>query len=117
MIPSRVLGSGVNSLSSLCICGDAATGLTAAGTDATDALEIVNVYSQVTTTAASTGVILPDTETSETLLVANDGASTLTVYPQSGSTIDGGSSVSIATGKRRFFIAVSPTIWVSLLGA
>lgn len=117
MIPSRVLGSGVNSLSSLCICGDGVTGLTAAGSSASDALVLTSVYNHVTTTAASTGVQLPATETGETIVVANDGVNALTVYPPTGSTIDGAASVSLATGKRRFFFAVSPTIWLSLLGA
>jgi len=49
--------------------------------------------------------------------VANDGASSLTVYPQSGTTIDGAASVAIATTKRRVFIGISPTVWVSILGA
>mgnify|MGYP006281824527 CR=1 FL=1 len=31
-IPSRVLGSGVNSMSTVAICGDGGTGLTATGT-------------------------------------------------------------------------------------
>ena len=47
----------------------------------------------------------------------NNGASSLTVYPQTGSTVDGGASVAIATGKERIFFGISPTIWLSHLGA
>jgi len=116
-IPSRVLGAGVNSLATVSICGDGVTGLVAAGTTAATALQLKFVYNQVATTAASSGVKLPITETGELIVVANDGANSLTVYPQTGSTIDGVSSVSIATTKRAFFIAVSLTAWVSILGA
>lgn len=117
MIPSRVLSSGVNSLSSLCICGDGATGLSAAGSSSSDALVLTSVYNEVSTTASSTGVQLPTTEMGASVMVVNDGANALTVYPTSGSTIDGGSSVSVAASKRRLFFAFSNTVWFSLLGA
>jgi len=117
MIPSRVLASGLNSLTSLCVCGDGVTGLTATGSSAADALAMTSVFNRVTTTGASTGVILPTTEMGADVVVANDGANALTVYPQSGSTIDGNSSVSIAAGKRRVFFGFSNSLWISLLGA
>lgn len=116
MIPSRVLGAGVNSLVSLCICGDGAVGLTATGSSATDALVLSSVFNRLTTTAASTGVKLPATEMGADIVIANDGANTLTVYPQSG-TIDGSASVTIAAGKRRIFFGFSDSLWISLLGA
>ena len=117
MIPSRVFTSGLNSLSVLSICWDGVTDLTATGSTSSDALALTSVFNQVSTTAASTGVMLPSTEMGEDIVVANDGANTLTVYPQSGSTIDGSASVSIAAGKRRIFFAFSNTLWISLLGA
>ena len=55
-IPSRVLGSGVNSLSTVAICGDGGTGLSAAGTTSTDATQLVKVYNNLTTVASGTGV-------------------------------------------------------------
>lgn len=116
MIPSRVLASGLNSLSSLNIGGDVDSGATATGTTSSDAYQIVSVYTQFTTVDASTGAILPTTETGMELMIANDGAHTLTVYPSSG-TIDGASSVSIAAGKRRIFYGMTLTTLVSLLGA
>jgi hypothetical protein len=89
----------------------------AAGTSATDATQLSGSWSVVATTASSTGVKLVPAENGATLMVANDGAQTLTVYPQTGTTIDGAASVTIATTKRRFFIGTSPTTWVSILGA
>lgn len=51
------------------------------------------------------------------VVVFNSGASSLTVYPIAGTTVDGGSSVAIATGKERIFFGFSPTVWLSHLGA
>jgi len=116
-IPSRVQGSGQSGGSTTAICGDVGNTLTATGSSASDALSLSTVYSRVSTTAASTGVKLPTAETAAFLVVANDGANSLTVYPQTGATIDGASSVAIATTKRRLFVGISPTTWVSLLGA
>lgn len=116
-IPSRVLAAGNSPLSSVSICGDVGNTLTAAGSSSTDALQLSAVHNRVSTTAASTGVKLPPAETGAVVTVSNDGASTLTVYPQSGSTIDGAASASIATTKRRVFIGISTTTWVSILGA
>lgn len=116
-IPSRVLAAGNSPLSSVTICGDVGNTLTAAGSSATDALQLSAVHNRVSTTAASTGVKLVTAETGAVMTVANDGANALTVYPQTGATIDGAASVSIATTKRRLFIGISPTVWVSILGA
>jgi hypothetical protein len=113
---SRILAAGNSPLSSTTIAGDVASGLAATGSSTTDALQLSAVYNVVSTTAASTGVKLPTGETGALVVVANDGASTLTVYPVSG-TIDGSTSASIATTKRRIFVGVSPTVWVSILGA
>lgn len=115
--PSRVLAAGNAPLSTEVICGDVATGLTATGTTAANALPLSAVVNVVATTAASTGVILPPAEAGAQVVVFNNGANALTVYPQTGSTIDAGASVSIATGKERIFFGASPTVWLSLLGA
>ena len=116
-IPSRVQGSGNSALSTTSICGDVGNTLTAAGSSASDALALSAVHNRVSTTAASTGVKLPTAEAGAIVTVANDGANSLTVYPQTGATIDGASSVAIATTKRRIFVGISPTVWVSVLGA
>ena len=115
--PSRVLGAGTSGVTTTAICGDVANTLTATGSAVGDALALSAVFNRVSTTAASTGVKLPPAEAGAMVVVANDGASSLTVYPQSGSTIDGASSVAIATTKRRIFVGISPTVWVSILGA
>ncbi len=116
-IPSRVQGSGQSGGSATAICGDVGNSLTATGSAAGDALALSAVHNRVSTTAASTGVKLPPAEAGAIVTVANDGASSLTVYPQSGSTIDGGASVAIAATKRRLFVGISSTVWVSILSA
>jgi hypothetical protein len=114
--PSRVLGSGNPGASATAICGDVATGLTAAGSNSATALALSAVHNVVSTAAASTGVRLPPAESGAVSVVANDGANSLTVYPASG-TIDGAASVAIAAARRRVFVGTSPTTWVSILGA
>ena len=116
-IPSRVLAAGNAPLSTEVICGDAANNLTATGSTAADSLQLSAVLNNVATTAASTGVKLPPAEMGAMVVVFNSGASTLTVYPATGTTTDGTSSASIATGKERIFFGISPTVWLSLLGA
>ena len=116
-IPSRVLSAGNAPLSTEVICGDVANTLTATGSVLADALQLSAVINNVTTTAASTGVKLPPAETGAQVVVFNNGASTLTVYALTGSTVDAGPSASIATGKERIFFGISPTVWLSHLGA
>jgi hypothetical protein len=116
-IPSRVLGSGVNSLSTVSICGDGVASLTAAGTSAGDATAITYVYTNVTTVAAGAGVKLPPTEMGETVIVRNGGANPLKVYPyDANSTINSVGSGLINTGCSALFFAVSNTVWEELQG-
>jgi hypothetical protein len=117
-IPSRVLASGNSPLSTISICGDGATGLVATGSSATDALQLSACYNSIGTAAASTGVKLPPTEVGAMVAVYNGGASTLTVYPATGSTINAAAaSLSVTATTRVLFIATSATTWISIAGA
>lgn len=115
-IPSRVLGSGISQLSTVSICGDGVDDIAAAGTSAGNATQLTYVYNSVDTVSPNTGVKLPTTEMGATIFVANSGAHTLTVYPQSGSTINQTTSASIAQNHTTLFFAVSNTQWYSLNG-
>lgn len=116
-IPSRVLGSGINSLSTVAICGDGNAAVTAAGTSAGDATAITYVYNNITTVAAGAGVKLPPTEMGETIIVRNGGANPLTVYPyDAGSSINSAGSGLINAGCSAMFYAVSNTVWEELQG-
>ena len=111
-IPSRVLGSGVSQLSTVSICGDGSTSLTAAGTTRTDALQLVKVYNNLTTVASGTGVLLPSSEEGETIWITNNGANALKVYPyEATTTIAGASSVSVPPNCTAIFDAVTRTVW------
>jgi hypothetical protein len=113
-IPSRVLGSGVNGLSTIAICGDGNVSVTAAGTSAGDATQLTFVYNNVTT---GTGVKLPQTEQGETIEIVNSGSDVLTVYPyDTNSTINGAVSSELLPGGSVLLSATSNTTWVTLQG-
>jgi len=116
-IPSRVLGSGVNSLSTLCICGDGNASAAAAGTSAGNATQISYVYTNVTTAGAGAGVKLPQTEMGATIIVKNSGANPLTVYPyDANSSINNVGFGTINADCSAMFFAVSNTLWEELQG-
>ena len=76
--PSRIMGAGNSPLSAQVICGDGAVGLVALGSTSADALQLNVSNNTITTSAASTGVKLPPTEsgarTSATTWVSLTGA-------------------------------------------
>lgn len=117
-IPSRVMASGNPPLATTSICGDGATGLVATGTTIADALQLSAVWNTITTSSASTGVILPPTEAGAMVGIRNDSGQTITVYPKAGSTINAGAStLSVATAKTVLLFAPSATTWASVLTA
>ena len=117
-IPSRVLASGTSPLATTSICGDGATALVATGSSITDALQLSAVWNTVTTSSASTGVILPPTEVGAMVGIRNDSGSTIIVYPKAGSTINAAaSSLSVVTAKTVILFATSATTWASVLTA
>jgi len=117
-IPSRVLASGTAPLATTSICGDGATGLVATGTTLADALQLSAVWNAVTTSSASTGLILPPTEVGAMVGVRNDSGQTIIIYPKAGSTINAAaSSLSVATAKTVILFATSATTWASVLTA
>ena len=118
-LPSRVFGAGVNGLACIAICGDGLDSLTATGSTRADALQLVSVVNSISTAAASTGVLLPACEMGASVVVANGGASTVSVYPfeSSGVTINGSSSGTIPTAKTTIFFGVSNTGWITLQGS
>lgn len=113
-LPSRLMGSGVGAQAAVNICGDTATAVTAAGTTAGTATQLSATNNNVSTTAAGTGVILMPTESGGVVLLRNTGASTLKVYPASGSTINGAASIDVFTGAGVLLFATSGTEWFSL---
>ncbi len=115
-LPSRVLGAGVNSLATISICGDGTNGITAAGTSAGNATNIVAIYNGVGTVAPASGVKLMKCEMGATVVIVNSGAHTLTVYPFDSDLINNTTSASISQNHSSIFFAVSNTDWYSING-
>lgn len=116
-IPSRVLGAGAAQLMTVAICGDGSTGLTASGTSSSTAYQIVKIYNNFTTVAASSGAKLPPTEAGEVIYITNSGANALSVYPyEAATTIDGGVPATVNAGCSAIFFAVTNSSWQELQG-
>jgi hypothetical protein len=91
--------------------------ITAAGSTQGTATALTRPINVVTTAAASTGVILPPTVAGMRMIVINNGANALAVYPQSGGAINAlatNAAYSLAVGARLEFIAASTTQWYTL---
>lgn len=97
--------------------GSVATGLTAAGTVIGDALQLTALVNVISTAAASTGVKLPQgVDIGVEVVVQNNGASTMNLFPPtSAGTLNGGSAgaaVTIAAAAGNRAIRVSATDWL-----
>jgi hypothetical protein len=93
-----------------------AIGLTAAGSTQGTGLALTKDLNVVSTTAASTGVVLPTAAPGMEILVFNRGASTLNVYPGAGAQIEAlGANVAttVATLAKVRMVAVSTTQWLA----
>jgi hypothetical protein len=117
--PSRIMGAGNSPLSAESICGTGAVGLVATGTTAADALQLNVSNNTITTSAASTGVKLPPTESGARMIIRNDSGQTITIYPfNTSSTINAAAtSVTLATAKTMLLVGMSATTWATLTGA
>jgi hypothetical protein len=96
------------------------SGLTAAGTNQATALQLAgrgDSVQEITTVAASTGVMLPPTILPMRVEIVNQGSSTLSIYPQLGGSIDNGTAnaaVTLAAGKAAIYEASSLTNWYTV---
>ena len=115
--PSRVQGAGTSGGQTQAIVGDVSATVTAAGSSATDATSVSAVVTRISSAAASTGVKVPTAEAGAMMVIRNDGANTVTIYPQTGGTINGGASTTVAAAKSVLLFGTSATAWVSLAGA
>ena len=115
---SRVQASGQSGFSAIQIVGDTASSLVATGSTANDALQLTAAINAITTSAASTGVRLPATEAGARVSIYNLSGQTITIYPQTGSTINNAAaSVTVANTKSIELIADTATHWFSQLSA
>ncbi len=88
----------------------ATTAVSAAGTTQGTATALTstsdNQLFEVTTVAASSGVVLPTSTASLHILIVNRGANTLAVYPASTGTINGGSA------SAAIFVGAGQPVWL-----
>jgi hypothetical protein len=93
------------------------TSISAAGTNQATATALSNVFNVVTTVASGQGVVLPSPKAGDVVIVANQGANALSVYPASGHSINNlstNTAQSLAIDTRRIFFAVTNSKWYSL---
>ena len=120
MITSHILNSGTSPQLAQTIAGSGATGIVATGSSRTDAKQLSASQNAITTSSASTGVLLPKTEMGAEIWIRNDSGQTIAVYPyeSSGTTINAGaSSVNLATATSMVLKAITSTKWMSITSA
>ena len=108
---SNLMGSGCPPLQALASVGLLSNNLTAAGSTQGTALALPSDFNIVTTTAASTGVILPaagiQCNPGDNFIVVNHGANALSVYPPVGGKIANGTTnaaLSLPANKTGFYL-------------
>ena len=123
---NNLLGSGNSPLTCQASLGIPSTGLTATGNSQGTALAAPSDFMVFTTVAASTGVILPATvptgpvNITDSYVVVNHGANTLSVYPPSGGKVGTGSTnaaFSVASGKTAWFLNIGSNNWAASVSA
>ena len=118
MLAYKLFGSGLNTLTVASIT-DVATGLTAAGTNETNAYEVTFAKNSFTTVAAGTGAILDsDSAPGDTQMIYNGGANALSVYPTSGAQINalGANEPMLLPIKTACeFYKLTTTLWTGIL--
>ena len=113
----HLMGLGTPPQLAAATAGAGTTGLVAVGSTSTDALQLSASWGAITTSSASTGVILPKA-TAGFCGYRNDSGQTITFYPGSGKTINAGSSsYTVATAKTALFFMTSATTWAAITTA
>jgi hypothetical protein len=120
---ANLMGLGASAPLAAAIIGASspATALTATGNSQGTALLLTTDFNVVTTTAASTGVILPAIANfGDEVFIANLGANTLAVFPSTGGKINNGTanaSISVSTLKATTLRSIGSPNWVAITGA
>ncbi len=105
----------------LMMCGGVELGLTAAGASQATALLIPGGVTQFATVGTGTGGILPAPGgVGQLLVVTNNGANALLVYPPVGGKINNGTvnvGLSVAAGKSAIFFSQSTLDYAAVVSA
>jgi hypothetical protein len=93
------------------------SGITAAGNAQGNATQLTAAQCQISTAAASTGVILPKSQAGAEIIVLNNGANTVNIYPAVGEQINAlgnNNPITLATNAAPLFlISFGPNQWWS----
>ena len=118
---ARIMAGGIPGGAAIGVVGDVQSGQTALGNSQATAFALAAAITAFSTTAASTGAILPaDAAPGDECEVYNGGANSLTVYPPVGGTINNLSAntgMALATLKSGKYKCIGALAWYSLLSA
>lgn len=113
-LQDKVLGAGMSPGLAQAMA-DAVDNLTSAGTNQAAAYEIRNAINRFSTVASGTGARLPQrVQPGDEVLIYNNGANDLLVYPDVGAAIDSNStnaSVTVPAGTQARFTRHKTTLW------
>jgi hypothetical protein len=103
------------------INGSVATGLTAAGTVITDALDLVADTNVIATCGSGAGVQLPSCEIGDSCEVYNGGANACKVYPDASANqvnaLVAGTAFSLSPNTMCYCRKITATRWIANLSA
>ncbi len=121
-LASEMMQGGISAGGAKAINGTVASGVSAAGTTISDATALRTGHNIVTTVAAGSGVILPNSEIGDELFVYNGtGTNALKVYPPTSSgtinQIAAGSAMLLAPYTGCKYKKATATIWSAWLSA
>lgn len=121
MAQSRNLAAlGLSSVLSLNIGGNSAKGKTATGASQATALPLPADIVTFSTVAASTGTILPAMNAGDSVVISNQGANALSVYPPVGGTINAlsaNTAFSQTAAKTAIYHCIDALTYLALLSA
>jgi hypothetical protein len=95
---SKIMATGVGPNTAAQQAGTAATGLVAVGTNQATALQLSDTFNAITTSNASTGLLLPKCEQGALVFIYNLSGQTLTIYSFETSGVTMNSAVAGSTG-------------------
>lgn len=121
MLGHKVFGAGVHGLAVQAICQDAATSISAAGTNQATATELTSAVNEITSVASGAGVVLSSQATAGDEQTAfNAGANPLRIYPPSGQQINSLTAnlhITLPVNTGVLFKKVSSSRWFGVLSA
>ena len=121
MLAADIMKGGISAGTARALQGVVASSITAAGTVITDATDLVFSINPVTTVAANSGVQLPLLQPNESVLVYNQGANMLRVYPGASTvainSLTAGNPHTLATNTACTYTGITSTLVVGNLSA